>query len=118
MTDHFITIPTAKAMISRCTAQKENILDSSKQDMGIVPMCETFSRDAFDTILSDPNCEGIRIYAAMNSDLTISFIIVGVNSSKEDIFVTDTSQDPAVEGVMEMGVRCPDHCPPSSSINS
>jgi len=119
MPTHYITAANAATMTARCRAEKENILDSGNRNTGIVPICETFDRSAFDAILGDTNCTKVRIYTAMDTDLKIRFVIVGVNSSDEDIFLSDTSSsEDGVPSAIEMGLRCPSSCPPSSSLNS
>jgi hypothetical protein len=118
MPTHFISVSDASTMINRCKAQKENILDAHQKGLGIVPLCETFERSAFEAILSDTNCTGVRIYAAMDSNLKIRFVITGINASKVDIFLSDTSGHTPIPSVIENGTRCPDTCPPDSQINS
>jgi len=119
MPAHYITETSAATMTARCRAEKENILDSANRNMGIVPICETFDRSAFDAILDLNDCVKVRIYTAMDTDLKIRFVIVGVNSDDEDLFLPDTSQsDEPVMSVIEAGQRCPNTCPPESSLNS
>ena len=119
MPTHYISVAIAATMTSRCRAQKENILDSANRNTGMIPICETFERSALDAILSDSNCAKVRIYTAMDANLKLRFVIAGVNSSNEDIFLSDTSQsEVGVPSVIEAGVRCPTDCPPDSSLNS
>lgn len=119
MTTNLISVADAATMTARCRAQENNVLAPSKQDQGIIPTCETFNKSAFDTLLGLSGCTGVRIYSSMDSDLKIRFVICGVNSSNEDVYIPNISSDgEPVPGVIEAGLRCPDDCPPSSSLNS
>jgi hypothetical protein len=91
---------------------KENILDSAYQNKDILPICETFNRDAFDDVLAQQDCVGIRIYLGMDKSSKIHAIIVGVDSDNKDILVTDD------EKIIDAGQRCPNYCPPDSPLNS
>lgn len=119
MPAHFISVASAATMTARCRSEKEDILTTANRNNGIIPICETFSRSAIDAILSDTSCTKVRIYTAMNTDLKIRFVIVGVNEDDEDIFLSDTStSEEPIPSVIENGIRCPDDCPVSSSLNS
>ncbi len=118
MPTHYVPATDAATMTSRLRSNQESILDSGSRNSGIIPICETFVRSAFDAILADTNCTKVRIYTAMDSNLKIRFVIVGVNSSDEDIFLIDNSSETPIDCVIENGARCPDICPPESSLNS
>jgi hypothetical protein len=44
-----------------------------------------FDRNIFDSILSQPDCVGIRYYYAKKNDGSATLVIVGVNSSGKDM---------------------------------
>ncbi len=120
MPSNLIPVGDAAEMTSNFRSQKESMLTTGLRDAGTLPVCETFDRSAFDTILSDTNCTGVRIYLGMDSDSKVKLIVVGVNSSNEDIMIayTNPGSELATDYVVEDGTRCPDDCPPSSSLNS
>lgn len=120
MPNHLIPISDAAALISNFGSQKESMLVDNLQDSDTLPVCETFDRAAFDIILGDTNCTGIRIYLGMDENSKVRLIVVGVNSSDEDIMIPDThpSNPSDVDCVVENGTRCPTTCPPSSALNS
>lgn len=97
--------------------ENNNVLDPVYQGKGILPICESFDREFFDTLLSYPDCTGIRIYSGMDADKNQRFIVVGVNANDEDIYITQEER-PGELFVIENGVRCPSNCPPSSELNS
>jgi hypothetical protein len=118
MPEHYISVAAAATMTARCRSEKEDILTTGNRNSGVIPICETFSRSALDAILSDTNCTKVRIYTAMDTDLKLRFVIVGVNEDDEDIFLSDTANESVIPSVIENGIRCPDDCPVSSSLNS
>lgn len=100
--------------------EMNNILAEPYKDHKILTLCETFDRQAFDTLLGEPGCTSVRIYYGMSDDMSMHAIVVGVNSSDEDILpVVATgaaSGDEAV--ILEESIRCPDKCPPESPLNA
>lgn len=112
MSSHLISLQNAIDMTSTFRDEKENILIQSLRGQNILPICETFDRSAFDTLLAQSGCEAIRVYFSMDSSLKVKLVIVGVDGNKADIL---TSSD---EKITEDGQRCPDICPPGSALNS
>ena len=113
--NHFITLEQAKKMADEYRKGKEVILNGQYAGKNILPTCETFSREGFDTILKNPDCASIRIYYGMDEELKIHSIIVGVNNKGEDI-LTATDRSIAGEDILENAERCPVICPPPSGI--
>ena len=113
-TDHSISLTLASAMTSAYRSGKEALLVTAKQGLGILPICETFDRAAFDTLLGQTDCRKIRIYYGMDDDLKLHCIIAAVNSDNEDLLPADNNDFQ----IMEAGIRCPDECPASSDLNS
>ena len=112
MSSYLISLQSAIDMTTRFRNEKENILTQSMRGQNILPICETFDRSVFDTLLAQSGCQAIRVYFSMDSLLKVKVVIVGVNSSKADILT------PSNEKIAEEGQRCPDICPPSSALNS
>lgn len=112
MSSHFISLQQAVDLTTRFRNEKENILVTNLRNQGILPICETFERSVFDDLLAQTDCQAIRIYFSMDSSLKTKLVVVGVNNAKEDILTTGD------EKIVEEGQRCPDICPPSSSLNS
>lgn len=118
--NHSISLETAIEMTSRCRAQKENILGPEFQNRKVVFTCETFNRAAFDRLLAQTGCAGIRIYSAMDESMRLRLIAVGVNENNEDMLpnATGTLAAQNENSITEEGQLCPDLCPPSSVLNS
>ena len=117
---HLIPLDQAKTMTLLYRGEMNNILATPYEGKGILPICETFDRAAFDNLLAETGCTAVRVYYGMSDDLKVHAIIVGVNSNNEDILppsgnTIGTEGDPVI---LEEATRCPDDCPPSSPLNS
>jgi len=116
---HFISLSEAAAMTHRYRKNKETILAGNYKNSNLLPVCETFNRAAIDTLLSQPGCEGIRVYYGMSESLEVHAVIVGVNQNNEDLLAVTSlrteSEDDSI--ILEKGQRCPDECPPLSPLN-
>ena len=118
--NHLISLDEAIDMTSLYRREMNTILATQYQGQNILPVCETFDKAAFDSLLAETGCTAVRIYYGMSDDLKVHAVIVGVNSNNEDILPSSVSMltredDPLV---LEEATRCPDDCPPSSSLNS
>ncbi len=109
---NFISLQTARDMTTTFRSQKEAVLKTSLQNKGILPICETYGRAAFDTILAVSGCQKVRIYFSMDADYKVKAVIVGVNSNDEDILPSGGE-----DRIIEDSQRCPDICPPPSPLN-
>lgn len=113
---HLISLEEARQKTAAFRKAGELILNPVYKGLGIIPTCETFDREAFDALLGQPDCVSIRIYYGMDEKLKVHTIAVGVNSKNEDIL--PSAEAGMEEIIVENGLRCPDHCPPPSSITS
>lgn len=120
MPNHLIPVTDAATLISNFGSQKESMLATNFQANATLPVCETFDRAAFDIILGDTDCTGVRIYLGMDDSSKVRLVVVGVNSSDEDLVIpASTTNNPNdFDCVIEDGTRCPTSCPPSSALNS
>lgn len=117
--NHFISLDTAKEMTKRYRDNNESILENASKGQNILPLCETFDRSAFDTLLAKTGCTAIRLYYGMDVDLKIHAIVVAVNGNDEDMLLSSSSSSSIdVEDIVEESRRCPDSCPPPSDLNS
>lgn len=126
-----ISLEQAIEMTTLFRNQKEMILGSDYQGRNILPISETFERAAFDKVLAQPGCVGLRIYHGMTEDLQVREIVVGVNANNEDMLPSSTAirtasttteptsvnEDDDDPTIIEQGVVCPPICPPPSDLN-
>ncbi|RYE17735.1 MAG: hypothetical protein EOP51_23350 [Sphingobacteriales bacterium] len=106
-------------MTTRFRQHREQILDAGMQGRDILPLSETFNRQAIDALLAVPGCAGLRIYPGMDEDKKVHAIMVPVNEANEDMLpVSAASAAGADDPIVEMGQRCPFYCPPASKLNS
>lgn len=116
--NHQIPLSTAIEMTERFRSNRNNILAAAYNDLDLLPLCETFSKSAVDTILEQAGCEGLRIYYGMDENLKIHAILVGVNGNNADILPMESALTTDPPGtILEDGQRCPPFCPPTSPLN-
>jgi len=116
---HFISLEQAVAMTQKFRADKESILIPELRNKAILPICETFDRAAFETLLAKTGCASLRVYLGMDENQEIRVIAVAVNSAGEDILPAGAGNLSLTEteDIVEDGIRCPTNCPPSSPLN-
>jgi len=114
---HFISLSTAITMTRQYRENYQELLTPSTQSQDVLPLSETFNRAAFDALLANTACEGIRIYYGMDENLKIHAILVGVDESNNDILPGALNETEPAD-IVERGQRCPDVCPPASPLNS
>ncbi|HEU4472194.1 MAG TPA: hypothetical protein VFR58_13975 [Flavisolibacter sp.] len=121
--NHFISLDEAIAMTTRYRADKASILSEPYKKTGILPVCETFDRAAIEILLSHRACTGMRIYMAMDEREVVKMVLVGVDAEGNDILPQEQTgtmkymEETGGAVILENGIRCPDHCPPSSPLN-
>ncbi len=112
--DHSITVAQAKQMTKLFRELKDIILIPDMRGKDILSICETFNREAFDRILAQPTCVGIRIYFGMNPEQKVRVIAVGVDKDNNDLLPelsNTTIRDPEPPPPTEQGLPCPPYCP-------
>lgn len=107
-TNHEISLQTAVDMTSRYRANKPLNF----------PICETFGIDAIQRLLSTPGCASLRIYYGMKADMKVDAVLVAVNEAGEDILPNLALSSTTDAVILEDSLRCPDDCPPASSLNT
>lgn len=117
---HYISLETAIDMTALYRDEKENILATAYQSQAILPLSETFNKDAFEKLIETTGAEAIRLYYGMDENLKVHAVFVAVNGDNEDILPPETpSEFPANDGkILESGQRCPTICPPESELNA
>ena len=117
---HRIPLEQAKVMVLRYNEKKNEILNPDLETENILPISETFRKDAILAYLSKDFVHAIRIYYGMSENNEIHAIIIGVDKDGNDI-LPKTSQrghghppggDDDEGEIFEDAVRCPSTCPP------
>ena len=125
---HLISLEQAQKMTATFRQNKKALIGDAYRGKDPLPICETFERSAFDQILAQPGCVGVRAYYAMDENDSVHLIFVGVNEKNEDMIEAQTPEQKnanmralsatATGGVLvENGLKCPTDCPPSSTLN-
>jgi hypothetical protein len=68
-----------------------------------------FHRDAFDRILRQPGCVGIRAYPATTESGGDTLVLVGVDAEGNDMVAGELA---------EFGSTCPPTCPDDNDLNA
>jgi hypothetical protein len=108
-----ITLDEAVTLTSDFRANKTSIL-ANDVSPDTLANCETFEKSQLQDFMDNPDCASIRIYYGMDTSSKIQAIIVGVNSSDEDMIPTSRENYP----IKRADARCPTNCPPSSVLNN
>jgi hypothetical protein len=120
---HSIPLHEASAMTKRFRENRDSILNQEYLGKDILPLCETFSKDAFTSFFNNPSVKKLRVYYGMSENLQIHAIIVGVNENNEDMLPIETTSNassteaPDPIEILEDSERCPPLCPPPSDLN-
>src|SRR5689334_14005063 len=85
MPNHFISLNEAVKMTTRFRNNRETVLSTIFKDKDILPKCESFDRAAFEAVLAQDGCTGLRVYFGMNDEDQVNVIIVGVDSNDNDM---------------------------------
>ncbi len=67
-----------------------------------------FHRHAYERILAQPGCVGIRAYPAEHDDGAMTMVLVGVDEAGNDMVDGELAQD---------WITCPDVCPDGNELN-
>lgn len=110
ITNHEISLQTAIDMTNRYRGKRPINF----------PICETFEKAAIQKLLDTAGCASFRIYYGMKADAQVDAILVAVDADGNDILpsLTNAATDTTDPVIIEDGYRCPDDCPPSSTLNS
>jgi hypothetical protein len=117
--DHRISLATAIAMTSRYRQDRLSILADPTNET-ILPLSETFNKEAVLRLLNTEDATGIRIYYGMTEDKDIHAILVATDAAGQDILppsgsVSFTGEEEEI--ILEDALRCPYTCPPESPLN-
>jgi hypothetical protein len=68
----------------------------------------SFNREAYDAILRQEGCVGVRSYLGRRDDGSLTMVLVGVDAAGNDMTSGEVMQDPD---------ECPPMCPTASALN-
>lgn len=112
--NHAISLEKAIRMTTRYREQKDKLIDPAFAGKNVLPFSETFDRAAFDRLLSQPGCAGLRIYFGLNEEGQLRTIIVGVNEDQNDLLPNDHLAEDG--DIVEDGKTCPPFCETDSPL--
>lgn len=134
---HRIPLDEARVMVLRYGKNMDMILNPDLVAQNILPISETFRKDAFLAYLAKDFVYAFRIYYGMSEDMQIHAILVGVDKDGKDILPKpinakghddheghnghghghphppgDPGDDTEDGEIFEDALRCPTYCPP------
>lgn len=115
---HFITLAKAIDLTTQYRNKNEELLKPLYQQKQILPLSETFNREAIEKLLSQPGCEGIRCYYGMDEDNRLHLVLVGANAQNQDMLPSGGVNIQTENAILENSARCPTDCPELSVLNS
>ena len=106
MSQHFISLATAKELIGR---YRENFNDIATPEFKeSLKYSATFDASAIRAILDLPGCVSFRAYYGMREDEGICLVFFGVDANDNNI-INSTTGGEAV--IVDWGKDCPPNCP-------
>ncbi len=106
MSQHFISLATAKDLIGR---YRENFNDiATPQFKESLKYSETFDASAIRAILDQPGCISFRAYYGMKEDEGVCLVFFGVDANDNNM-INSTTGGEAV--IVDWGKDCPPNCP-------
>ncbi|GAA4337836.1 hypothetical protein [Flaviaesturariibacter amylovorans] len=113
--NHEITLDEAIDLTKRFRTLRPTVLNPLYEAIDILPTCETFDREAVQALLNaNPDCASFRIYYGMTDDLKVHAVLVAADANGADLLPAPGNENVILEGSQ----RCPNTCPPASSLNS
>ena len=106
MSQHFISLSTAKELIGRYRENFEDIPAPEYKDS--LKYSSTFDAAAIKAILDQPGCVSFRAYYGMKEDHSICLVFFGVDANDNNI-INSTSGGEDV--IVDFGKNCPPECP-------
>lgn len=111
-TNHQISLQQAIDMTTRYRANRP----------ANFPICETFDLSAVQQLLAATGCRYLRVYYGMKDNNEVDVILAAADADGADILpAANVTASTLTEGdppLLEDGYRCPQNCPPPSSLNS
>ncbi len=106
MSQNFISLQTAKALIGRYRENFNDIPTPNYKDS--LKYSSTFDAAAIKAILDQPGCVSFRAYYGMNEDKSICLVFFGVDANDNNIINSTTGGE---DMIVDLGRACPPECP-------
>jgi hypothetical protein len=127
--NHVISLKEAIDLTRRFRKNRRAITKDEFAERCVLPLAETFDKEALRTFMDNENCKGIRIYLGMKEDYTIHSLIVGVDANNRDMLPKDATLQTLIlidtddadltdVEIIDNAQRCPPDCPPASDLNT
>lgn len=112
---HQISLESAIRMTTLYRTRRE-LLQAELEGKLVLPISETFNRKAFDDLLAQPGCMGVRMYLALDDAYQLRTLFVAVREDETEILPASITE--ASGEIIEVGKICPPDCTTSSPLSS
>lgn len=116
MANHSISLNEAIELTKKNRQDRQTVVKSEYQDQDIIPICETFDKEAILDLLNRTECRYFRIYYGMSDSVQLHAVLVGANEDGIDILPGDAINPSPL--ILDRSERCPRLCPPPSDLNT
>ncbi len=86
---HFISLERSDELIANFNRHRKALINDNLKEIdeqvGILPICESFNANVIRKALSQPGCEGLRIYMGLNDHYEVVFVLRGIDGNGIDI---------------------------------
>lgn len=106
MSQHFISLETAKELIGRYRNNFDDIATPEYKES--LKYSSTFDAAAIKAILDQPTCVSFRAYYGMNESNDICLVFFGVDANDNNIINSTTGGE---DVIVDFGKDCPPNCP-------
>ena len=125
---HHIDADTAATMVKKFKSFRTKMTSAKKNSGALpanvpdLPAFVTYNKKVIQKLLKDPACTGLRIYPAINASNSLTFVLVGVDESGENILDTAVSATanamvkPAGGTTVDEGQTSPPYPAPSNGF--
>ena len=106
MSQHFISLQTAKELIGRYRANFDDIASPEYKDS--LKFSSTFDAAAIKALIDQPACVEFRAYYGMKEDSALCLVFFGVDAAGNNIINSTTGGE---DVIVDWGKDCPPDCP-------
>ncbi len=86
---HNISLERSDELIANFNKHRKALINDNLKEIdeqvGILPVCESFNANVIKRTLSQPGCEGLRIYLGLNDHYEVVFVLRGIDENGLDI---------------------------------
>jgi hypothetical protein len=116
---HHVDSDVASSMVKKFKTFRTRLQTAQKTEGAVpkntpeLPVAVTYNKKAIQSLLKQPGCEGIRIYPAINGDNAMTFVLIGVDASGENLSGNVMAKDATSTKTVDEGQMSPPYPAPA-----